>query len=82
VVVPLQLALFSRLSNEVLARRAAKRYDAESMALAGKLLEHNPEVYTVWNYRREALEDTFLVSFHLCIIWLDVFDTQGYLLAC
>ena len=23
--------------------------------LAAKLLEQNPEVYTVWNYRREAL---------------------------
>jgi geranylgeranyl transferase type-2 subunit alpha len=39
----------------VLKRRAARRYDAESLALAGKLLELHPEVYTVWNYRREAL---------------------------
>lgn len=53
-----QLALFSRLTYEVLARRAAKQYDAESMTLAAKLLEQNPEVYTVWNYRREALQDT------------------------
>lgn len=53
-----RLALFSRLSNEVLARRAARRYDPESMILAAKLLEQNPEVYTVWNYRREALQDT------------------------
>ncbi len=51
----MQLALFSRLCNEVLTRRAAKKYDAESMMLAAKLLEQNPEVYTVWNYRREAL---------------------------
>lgn len=50
-----QLALFSRLCNEVLERRAAKKYDAESMMLAAKLLEQNPEVYSVWNYRREAL---------------------------
>ena len=50
-----QLALFSRLCNEVLERRAAKKYDTESMMLAAKLLEQNPEVYTVWNYRREAL---------------------------
>ena len=57
----MQLALFSRLCNEVLERRAAKRYDAESMMLAAKLLEQNPEVYTVWNYRREALAEIFRV---------------------
>lgn len=58
----LQLALFSRLCNEVLARRTARRYDAESLTLAARLLEQNPEVYTVWNYRREALEATFKVG--------------------
>lgn len=34
------------------------------MTLAAKLLEQNPEVYTVWNYRREALQDTLQVSAH------------------
>lgn len=62
-----QLALFSRLSNEVLSRRAARRYDPESMTLAAKLLEQNPEVYTVWNYRREALKDTLQVSEEACL---------------
>ena len=57
----MQLALFSRLCNEVLERRAAKRYDAESMMLAAKLLEQNPEVYTVWNYRREGLAEILKV---------------------
>lgn len=51
----LQAALFGQLAGEVLLRRAARQYDAESLALAGKLLELHPEVYTVWNYRREAL---------------------------
>lgn len=58
-----QLALFSRLCNEVLERRVSKRYDAESIMLAAKLLEQNPEVYTVWNYRREALAGTFQVRY-------------------
>lgn len=40
----------------MLERRAARRYDPESLALAGKLVELHPEVYTVWNYRREALQ--------------------------
>ena len=30
--------------------------------LAAKLLEQNPEVYTVWNYRREALLGVLKVS--------------------
>lgn len=51
-----QAALFGQLSAEVLERRAARRYDAESLMLAGKLLELHPEVYTAWNYRREALQ--------------------------
>ncbi len=51
----LQAALFGQLAGEVLSRRAAARFDAESLALAGKLLELHPEIYTVWNYRREAL---------------------------
>ena len=53
---PAQAALFGQLSAEVLERRAARRYDAESLALAGKLLELHPEVYSVWNFRREALQ--------------------------
>ncbi len=48
--------LFGQLSKEVLARRQSRRYDEESLGLAAKLLELNPEVYTVWNYRREALQ--------------------------
>ena len=52
---PHQLSLFGRLCDEVLRRRAAGRTDAESVTLAGKLLEQNPEVYTAWNLRRDAL---------------------------
>ncbi|KAK9815813.1 hypothetical protein WJX72_010090 [[Myrmecia] bisecta] len=50
-----RVALYSQLTGEVLRRRLARQYDAESLHLAAKLLEQNPEVYTVWNYRREAL---------------------------
>ncbi len=58
----MQIALFSRLTTEVLNRRAAKQYDEESLKLAGKLLEQNPEMYTVWNYRREALQGKLQAS--------------------
>ncbi len=61
-VILLQIALFSRLTTEVLLRRTAKQYDEESLKLAAKLLEQNPELYTVWNYRREALQDKLQVS--------------------
>ena len=61
-----QLALFSRLCIEVLARRAAQRYDEESLALASALLEQNPEVYTAWNFRREALQQALKVQL-LCL---------------
>ena len=63
-----QLALFSRLCNEVLARRAAQRYDEESLALASALLEQNPEVYTAWNFRREGLQQALKVRL-LCLAW-------------
>lgn len=46
-----QAALYGQLAAEVLGRRAAGRSDPESLTLAAKLLELNPEVYTVWNYR-------------------------------
>jgi geranylgeranyl transferase type-2 subunit alpha len=49
----------------VLARRAARQHDAESLGLAAKLLEQNPEVYTVWNFRREALESILKVLWAL-----------------
>lgn len=58
----MQIALYSKLTTAVLTRRTAKQYDAETLALAGKLLEQNPELYTVWNYRREALLETLKVS--------------------
>ena len=57
----MQIALYSRLATEVLNRRAAKQYDQESLKLAGKLLEQNPELYTIWNYRREALQSKLQV---------------------
>jgi hypothetical protein len=36
--------LYAALAGEVLTRRTARRYDTESLALAAKLLELNPEV--------------------------------------
>ena len=49
------MQLYSRLTSTVLKRLHAGQYDKESLDLAAKLLEQNPEVYTVWNHRKRAL---------------------------
>lgn len=54
----LQAALLGQLLEKVLSARRAKQYDSKSMELSAKLLELNPEIYTVWNYRREGLGPT------------------------
>ena len=62
-----QMALYSKLTTAVLSKRAAQHYDKETLTLAGKLLEQNPELYTVWNYRREALHDQLKVGIPDCL---------------
>eukprot|EP01051_Picozoa_sp_SAG22_P003912 SAG22_NODE_199_length_15450_cov_11.690704_8_plen_185_part_01 len=52
-------AQYRALSQAVMSRRAKKQYDEESLGLTNKLLEVNPEAYTVWNYRRELLSGLF-----------------------
>lgn len=42
--------------DQVLSRCQARAFDPESLELSAKLLTLSPEVYTVWNYRRLALE--------------------------
>jgi geranylgeranyl transferase type-2 subunit alpha len=46
---------YKALAKEVLRRRAERIYDDKSFALTSKMLEVNPECYTVWNFRREML---------------------------
>mmetsp|Transcript_10169 Transcript_10169/g.20685 ORF Transcript_10169/g.20685 Transcript_10169/m.20685 type:complete len:424 (+) Transcript_10169:183-1454(+) len=48
--------LYAQLSQKVFERRRDKRYDEESLALAGKILEMNCELYSLWNYRKEYLQ--------------------------
>ena len=51
----LQVVLYSRLTSTVLDRFKSGQYDKETMELAARLLEQNPEVYTVWNHRKKSL---------------------------
>ncbi|KAK9853619.1 hypothetical protein WJX84_003448 [Apatococcus fuscideae] len=50
-----RVQLYSRLTSTVLKRLQAGQYDKETLDLAARLLEQNPEVYTVWNHRKRAL---------------------------
>ena len=48
-------AALNAVCKAALGRKAEKRYDDESLAVAAKALLANPDFGTVWNYRREAL---------------------------
>ena len=50
-----KVKLIRALQSDFLRRRAERSYDAESMAVSARLLEINPEVFTAWNFRREAI---------------------------
>ena len=50
-----KVRLIRALQDDAMRRRAERRYDAESLAVAARLLEINPEVSTAWNFRREAI---------------------------
>lgn len=48
--------LLGELCKRVLEARKCRDYSDKSLTMSAKLLEMNPEMYTVWNYRREYLE--------------------------
>ena len=48
-------ALFGDLCERVLQARQDGDYSKESLQMSEKLVAINPEMYTVWNYRREYL---------------------------
>ncbi|KAI0374748.1 rab-protein geranylgeranyltransferase [Pilatotrama ljubarskyi] len=50
-----KLKEYQSLTAEVLARKKSRNHSPESFGLTTKLLQINPEFYTVWNYRRSIL---------------------------
>ena len=50
-----KVKLIRALQDDAIRRRAARAYDATSMAVTARLLEINPEVFTAWNFRRETI---------------------------
>ncbi|KAI1293735.1 Geranylgeranyl transferase type-2 subunit alpha [Halotydeus destructor] len=41
--------------NAVFAKRKEEAFDDEAFGISAKLLSANPDVYTLWNYRREII---------------------------
>jgi len=52
----MQVKQFKQLTNAVMEGVGAGRSDTKSLAQAAQLLQKNPDVYTVWNHRRKALQ--------------------------
>lgn len=45
------------LISKALDLRKHRRYDAESLRIIARALEHNPDEYSLWNARKEALTE-------------------------
>ncbi|KAF3008679.1 Rab geranylgeranyltransferase [Curvularia kusanoi] len=50
-----QIETYKDLSDLVNSKVAERQYTAETLAFVTKLLNENPEYYTVWNHRRRVL---------------------------
>ncbi|KAJ7074238.1 rab-protein geranylgeranyltransferase [Mycena amicta] len=50
-----KIAEYLALSDEVLSKKASNDWSREALDLTTRLLQLNPEFYTVWNYRRHIL---------------------------
>ncbi|CEP03270.1 Geranylgeranyl transferase type-2 subunit alpha [Plasmodiophora brassicae] len=50
-----KIAKYVAMRDDVLAMRKDRRHDKEALALTRQVLEINPELYSLWNYRREIL---------------------------
>lgn len=47
-------------TTEVLTRIVDRNDDPTTLKMSGKLLVLNPEIYTVWNYRKDAIRQARL----------------------
>jgi len=41
--------------GKIFAKRAANEFDQEMLELTGKILCVNPDIYTLWNIRKECI---------------------------
>ena len=56
--------LLRNATTEVLTRVQDRQYDAKTFATSAKLLSLNSEIYTAWNYRKDALTKAILSISH------------------
>ncbi|PVH96535.1 protein prenylyltransferase [Periconia macrospinosa] len=57
-----QIAAYKDLTNVVNKKIAEKEYTLDVLGLVTKLLNENPEYYTIWNHRRRILSALFAGS--------------------
>lgn len=50
-----KLAAYLALTDEVLSKKKSNDWSGEAFELTSRLLNINPEFYTIWNYRRNIL---------------------------
>ncbi|GFT00358.1 geranylgeranyl transferase type-2 subunit alpha [Nephila pilipes] len=50
-----KLKIYSSVTGKIFAKREAEEHDEEGLELTARILEKNPDFYTLWNYRREIL---------------------------
>jgi hypothetical protein len=50
---------YASLVSSLLERRRKRGNSAETLALIEKMLNNNPDFYTLYNFRREVLYDTY-----------------------
>lgn len=63
-----KIRLLKAGSNELFKRKEEKRYDEESMKICAKILILNPEMYSGWNYRKEALNTVCISNYNFIFI--------------
>lgn len=52
-----KLKIYLKTTSKIFSKREKDEHDEEGLQLTGLILEHNPDFYTLWNYRREILLD-------------------------
>lgn len=53
----LKVKAYKAAMGRILHKRSIKELDSEMMTLSGQILGRNPDVFTLWNIRKECLEE-------------------------